>query len=137
MAKTFEIVKDLERQRGTIGDQLIREECLDNGNPEESSSKQKAKISEAQIYQLNHQIEAFKRCALYRDLLDDDDGNLEDRVQILNPQAWKNRREKMLMETQKIYEEKIKNNHLLNSHDLLGYIDKKLINNGYTFFDMS
>ena len=43
----------------------------------------------------------------------------------------------MLLETQKIYEEKIKNNHLLNSHDLLGYIDKKLVNNGYTFFDMS
>ena len=98
MAKTFEIVKDLERQRGNIGDQLVREESLENGNPEESSSKQKAKISEAQIYQLNHQIEAFKRCALYRDLLDDD-GSLEERVQILNPQAWKNRRERMLLET--------------------------------------
>ena len=31
-------------------------------------------------------------------------------------QTWKNRREAIFTETQKIYEEKIRSNHLLTSH---------------------
>lgn len=33
----------------------------------------------------------------------------------------------ILYETQKAYQEKVLNNHLLNSHNLLGYIDRKLL----------
>ena len=63
---------------------------------------------------------------------------LEDRVSILHPQVWKLRREKLLIESQRIYEEKIQNNHLLTSHNLLGYIDKKLATqSGDIFIDMS
>jgi len=43
----------------------------------------------------------------------------------------------LLTETQKMYEEKISNNHLFTSHNLLGYIDKKLANNGDVIVDMS
>ena len=67
-----------------------------------------------------------------------EDSMLEDRISILHPQIWKLRREKLLVESQKIYEEKIQNNHLLTSHNLLGYIDKKLQSqNGDVFIDMS
>jgi hypothetical protein len=42
------------------------------------------------------------------------------------------------METQRIYEDKIMNNHLLSSHNLLGYIDRKLQGvNGQITVDMS
>ena len=42
------------------------------------------------------------------------------------------------METQRIYQEKIQNNPSLSSHNLLGYIDKKLSNpDGEIVIDMS
>mgnify|MGYP000026144660 FL=1 len=43
----------------------------------------------------------------------------------------------MLLEQQKIFEEKILNNQMLTGHNLLGYIDRKLQNNGEIFVDMS
>jgi hypothetical protein len=65
----------------------------------------KAQFSESQLYQLNHQIEAFKQLAMFQNI--PQDSMLEDRISILHPQIWKLRREKLLLESQKIYEEKI------------------------------
>ena len=62
--------------------------------------------------------------ALYQNL----DPTLRERIQLMNPLSWKQKREAIFAETQKIYEQKIKNNHLLTSHNLLGYIDMKLNN---------
>lgn len=62
--------------------------------------------------------------ALYQNL----DPTLRERIQLMNPLTWKQKREAIFAETQKIYEQKIKNNHLLTSHNLLGYIDMKLNN---------
>ena len=47
---------------------------------------------------------------------------------MLHPQTWKNRREAIFTESQKIYEERIRQNPLLTSHNLLGYIDSKINN---------
>lgn len=98
----------------------------------------KAQMGESQLYQLSAQVEAFKQMVLYKELPEDDIA-LEDSLSILHPHIWKARREKILYETQKVYQDKVLNNHLLNSHNLLGYIDRKLMSaDGATFkVDMS
>ena len=58
---------------------------------------------------------------------------LADRISLLHPDIWKSRREAALLETQKLYESKILNNHLMNSHDLMKYIQRKVENNGEVF----
>ena len=65
---------------------------------------------------------------------------LKDRIGQLHPETWKMRREKIMAHTKKIYEEDIKCNPLITSHDLLGLIDRKLsnpVNKGEIFVDMS
>ena len=65
---------------------------------------------------------------------------LKNRVGQMHPETWKLRRDKFIAHTQKIYEEKIKNNQFLTSHDLLGFIDRKLSNPfspGEVFIEMS
>ena len=65
---------------------------------------------------------------------------LKDRVEQLHPETWKLRREKLIADSKKIYEENMKTNLLITSHDLKGIIDKKLnnpMNKGELFIDIS
>lgn len=56
----------------------------------------------------------------------------------MHPEAWKKRRESILKQHQIIYEQKIRTNSLVNSHNLLGYIDRKLMDyNGSIHVDMA
>lgn len=65
---------------------------------------------------------------------------LKDRIGQLHPETWKMRRERIMAHTHKIYEDNIKRNPLMTSHDLLSFIDRKLsnpMNKGELFIDMS
>ena len=65
---------------------------------------------------------------------------LKDRIGQLYPETWQARRQNLIHHTNKIYEDNILNNPFLTSHDLLGFIDRKLSNpknKGEVFIDMS
>lgn len=81
-------------------------------------------------------MQALKELALYSDI--PDSSTLQDKVAQLNPYLWRQRQEKVYLETQRVYEDNIQNNPLMTSHNLLGYIDKKLANpDGEIQTDMS
>jgi len=61
-------------------------------------------LTETQLYQLNHQVKAFKDMALLGGELDPNQVVLEDRVSMLHPEIWRQRREAALLETQRLYE---------------------------------
>lgn len=104
----------------------------------------KDQVSEAQLYQLSHQVAACKQLA--REIMCMQEGSEKDNQQqctadpldmqtifdrmqpAVSDAVWRNRRENLINEQRRIYNENLRTNELVNRHDLLGYIDRKLAN---------
>ena len=91
-------------------------------------------MTEAQLYQLSHQVEACKMLAKRVDALarEREVGELDfDLVhERIEPQPteelWRLRRDQSILASRRQYEANVLRNELVSQHDLCGYVDHKL-----------